>query len=118
MTLVLLILGFWVHWRFGLTASSLPAFRRDLGIMLVVFFICAGIEPSFARLYGKVVLLPFYATIVLNNWLYGGSHWVFRTILRLLYIRRVSAFVALLGELGLFALLWHGVELLLRRYWL
>ena len=81
--------------------------------MLVIYLICAVIEPSLARLFGKVALLPFYATIVLNNWLYGGSHWTFRTVLRLLYIRRVSAFAALLGELGLFALLWRGIELLL-----
>ncbi|MBI3552032.1 MAG: hypothetical protein HY077_05890 [Elusimicrobia bacterium] len=116
LTLVLLLFGIWGHWRFSWNAASLPAIERCLAGMLGVFCFCAVISGTLGQLYATVVIFPFYATTVLNDWLYQGCYWLFRTVLRLLYIRRVSAFFALVGELGLFVVLWRLVEILLRRY--
>ena len=116
LTLVLLLFGLWGHLRFGWGEASLPAFQIILAGILVIFCFCALISSRLGRLYATVVILPFYATTVLNDWLYKGCFWIFRTILRLLYMRRVSALVALLGELGFFVLLWRLIEILLRKY--
>jgi hypothetical protein len=114
--LVLVLFGAWGHWRFGWNEASLPAIERSLAGMLGVFCFCALISSTLAELYATIFVFPFYATTVLNDWLYQGCYWLFRTVLRLLYIRRVSAVAAMLGELGLFVLLWRLVELLLRKY--
>lgn len=113
---VLTTFGLWGHWRFGWNEASLPAIEKGLAGMLGVFCFCGLISYTLGRFYAMVVIFPFYATTVLNDWLYAGCYWLFRTILRLLYIRRVSAFAALVGELSLFVVLWRLVEIILRKY--
>jgi hypothetical protein len=89
------------------TAASLPVVQKSLTGMLLVFCFFALISGTLAELYVALVALPFSATTVLNDYLYEACFWTFRTILRLLYMRRVSAFMALLGELSLFVGLWQ-----------
>jgi hypothetical protein len=113
---VFILFGLWGHWRFHWSAASLPVVQKNLTGMLLVFCFFALISGTLAELYVALVALPFSATTVLNDYLYEACFWTFRTILRLLYMRRVSAFVALLGELGLFVVLWRSVEILLRKY--
>ena len=113
---VFIATGLWAHWRFAWKPPS-PTELQAASVGLVVLFLFFGLfSVTLARLYVALVCLPFYATIRLNGWLYDASYWTFRTILRLLYIRRVSAVAALAGELGLFIGLWRLIEFLTRRY--
>ncbi len=114
--MVFAAMGFWAHWRFAWKPPAPSAVQTTAVGMLGVFLFCGLISITLARFYLALVLFPVYATTKLNAWLYEFCYWLFRTILRLLYIRRASAIVALLGELGLFVLLWRLVELLLRKY--
>jgi hypothetical protein len=112
--LVALLFGLWGRWRFQWSAASLPAVEHTLGGMLGVFCFCGLLSVTLARFYLAFVTFPLYATTVLNDWLYGACYWTFRTLLRLLYMRRVSALVALLSELGLFLCLWQTIARLLQ----
>jgi hypothetical protein len=116
LSLVLILFGLWGQGRFGWNTASLAAFQIGLAGILVTFCLFALIWAPLGRLYATVVIFPFYATTVLNDRLYRGCYWAFRTVLRLLYMRKVSAFVALLGELGLFVLIWRLVDIFLRKY--
>lgn len=112
--LVALLFGLWGRWRFQWSAASLPAVERTLGGMLGVFCFCGVLSLTLGRLYLAVVAFPLYATTVLNDCLYQACYWTFRTVLRLLYMRRVSALVAVLSELGVFLCLWQIMARLLR----
>ena len=112
--LVALLFGLWGRWRFQWSAASLPVVEHTLGGMLGVCCFLGLLSVTLARLYLTVVAFPLYATTVLNDWFYGACYWTFRTVLRLLYMRRVSALVALLSELGLFLCLWQLITRLLR----
>ena len=84
--------------------------------MFGFLYFCALISRALVELCLEIAAFPFYATAALNEWLYRGCYWAFRMLLRLLYLPRVSALAALLGELGLFLVLWRLIGALLRRY--
>ena len=90
--------------------------KWGLAILGALFCLMAMASVNLARVYASVLIFPFYALTVLNDWFYDGCYWLYRTILRLFYMRRVSAFIAFLCELGIFAGLWYTAELLIRRY--
>lgn len=114
--MVFAAMGFWAHWHFAWKPPAPSSIQATALGMLGVFLFCGFLSVTLARLYLALVLFPVYATTTLNAWLYDGCYWTFRTALRLLYMRRVSAVVALAGELGLFVGLWRLIELLIRRY--
>lgn len=114
--LIAALFALWGKARFAWGVATLPEIGRTAKGMLGVMIFCGLLSRRLGALYVALVVFPFYATAVLNEWLYRGGYWTFRTLLRLLYDRRVSALVALLAELGLFLALWEFVTFLLKRY--
>ena len=109
-------MGLWAHWRFAWKPPA-PAELQATAVGLCVIFLFVGfLSITLARLYVALLFFPIYATTKLNAWLYDGCYWTFRTMLRLLYMRRVSAVAAMAGELSLFVGLWWLIEFLVRRY--
>jgi len=109
-------MGLWAHWRFAWKPPAPSELRAAVVGMVAIFCFLAFISEVLARLYVAAVVFPVYATITLDAWLYDGFYWAFRTALRLLYMRRVSAVAALVGELSIFAGLWWLIEFLIRTY--
>lgn len=106
----------WARWHLEWKPPA-PAEIQAAVVGLFVLFIFFGLlSITLARLYIALVFFPVYATTKLNAWLYDGSYWTFRTVLRLLYMRRVSAVAAWAGELALFIGLWRLLEFLIHRY--
>lgn len=116
---LLLIVVFFLLWgrsRFGWSAASIPSVGKTAEEMLGVFLFLGLISRTLGALYLALVAFPLFATKVLNEWIYRACYWTFRTFLRLLYLRRISALVAMLAEIGLFLALWELILLLLRRF--
>ena len=114
--MVFATMGLWAHWRFA-WAPPPPSIIQAATVGLFVIFLFVGfLSITLARLYVALMFFPIYATTKLNAWLYDLCYWTFRTVLRLLYMRRVSAVAALAGELGLFVGLWRLIEFLIKRY--
>jgi len=84
--------------------------------MLGVLLFLGLISRTLGTLYLALMAFPVYATTVLNEWLYRSCYWTFRTLLRLLYLRRISALVATVAEIGLFLAMWELITFLVRRY--
>ncbi len=113
---VLSALGLWIYWRTGFDAAFL-LYAKDVAIIVFFLFCLIGLlSVNLARLYVSLLILPIHAMVILNRLLYEGAYWTFRTVLRLFYMHRVSAVIAFLCELGIFAALWRLVELLIRRH--
>ncbi len=115
--LIVLALGIiWLHHKLNLAPISLLYVKGGIVILVALFCLIALVSINFARLYASLLIFPFFAVTVLNDWLYDGAYWTFRTILRLFYMRRVSAIFALLGEIWMFVLLSLFCEILLRAF--
>lgn len=106
----------WAHWRFSWKPPAPTEIQAAVVGLFVLFLFCGFFSITLARLYVALVFFPVYATTTLNSWLYDGCYWTFRTLLRLLYMRRVSAIAAWAGELCLFIGLWRLMEFLVHRY--
>lgn len=116
---LLMVAALFVLWgksKFGWTAAAVPMIGKTAEGMLGVLLLCGLVSRRLGLLYIAIVGLPVWATLLLNDWLYRGSYWIFRTVLRLLYDRRVSAVVALLAEFGLFLAAWELAATVLRNY--
>ena len=109
-------MALWTRWRFAWKAPTPTEIQAAAVGLFVIFLFIGSLSITLARLYVALMFFPIYATTVLNAWLYDGCYWTFRTVLRLLYMRRVSAVAALAGELGLFIGLWRLIEFLIRSY--
>jgi len=116
LTCVLVLLGLWLRWRFGIGPAWIPYLKGGFVILFFCFCLLGLLSVVFARLFVALLILPIHATIILNRWIFDGAYWSFRNILLLFYKRRVSAFIAFLCELGIFAGLWYATEQLIRRY--
>ncbi|MDE2312688.1 MAG: hypothetical protein KGL04_00750, partial [Elusimicrobia bacterium] len=91
---VLSAFGLWLYWR---TSFGSAFFLYAKGCTLIIFFLFCLIgllSVNLARLYVSLLILPIHAAIALNRWLFESAYWTFRTVLRLFYMRRVSAFIA------------------------
>jgi hypothetical protein len=113
---VLATLGLWAHWRFAWVPPPPTTIQATVVGLFVIFAFCGFLSITLARLYVALLFFPIYATTKLNVGFYELCYWCFRTALRLLYMRRVSAVAALAGELGLFIGLLRLIELVIRRY--
>ena len=111
---VLIAFGLWVHWRFGPAVP--PCVKGGIVILFFLFCLLGLFSVNLARFLVLLLALPIHAAIILNRMLFDGAYWSFRTILRLFYMRRVSAFIAFLCELGVLVALSQLAELLIRRY--
>ena len=115
--LTVLTLGvIWLHHKLNLGPISLLYVKGGIVILVALFCLIALVSINLARLYASLLIFPFFAVTVLNDWLYDGAYWTFRTILRLFYMRKVAAFFALIGELGLFIVLLQMGKILFKRY--
>ncbi len=114
--MVFVTMGLWARWHLAWRPPTPTELQAATVGLFVIFLFVGFLSITLARLYVALIFFPIYATTKLNVWLYDGCYWTFRTALRLLYMRRVSAVAAWAGELGLFIALWRLMEFLLRRY--
>ncbi|MFA6093667.1 MAG: hypothetical protein WCU88_08930 [Elusimicrobiota bacterium] len=109
------VIGLWLHWRFD---CRLPTLREcgSTGLALFeVMSLCALFSFALAHVFLVVLNFPFYAIVVLNDWFYEGSRWVFRLLMGP-SSPRLTAGLSLAGELGLFLGTCRLIEFLLKRY--
>lgn len=112
---VFIAAALWLHWRFQLTMPSPRELARIGAGLFETFCVCAVLSAVLADLFLVVLMFPLYATIVLQDWFYDASHWLLRLFLGP-RSPRLTAGLALAGELGLFLGLWRSVELFLMTY--
>ena len=107
--------GLWSYWRFGWSPPSLPDLTRlGIGVFQTLCLLALFSFPA-ARLFLVVLMFPLYAAIVLHDCFYDGSYWALGLILGT-RSPRLSAGLALAGELGLFLGVCSVAEFLVKNY--